>query len=1704
MVPTGFWGAITPLDFDPDVEKALLQFHELMCLDDMSKISTTQYTIIETLETKCKDRIQELMTSQKPKHEIFESIAILFAGHVMASADVILTTEPIQKELAAYLGVMGAKKTTASAKAPQGYKANEMPKTLRNLYIAMRKAWSTDPDNESVKYHSSTNSPRHQGQYVQPRTLQLMVSPETTCNPDDVLKRESKEVTLQHNYLPTFKYTDGDITIDERRKALKVVKKMTHPDGPFKGLDDKRSIRAVLEYLKMQAKSQFLTIVEYSALLDASLSIEIRSIIPDQGAETFTELHKDIVAKVDDLIMKFGATPEAERAKQRSRFANTRQNFAEDLLSYATRFDRLLIDMRTYGAELPDSDIMERFIDSLQPNYRQQAQLLRYAQPTAKFHALKNELIAMRRDTIPNNRLQKSNAIEKTVDGTTCKRCGNAHRVEECTWKADVECRNCGKTGHIGKVCRQPRSSNSTEHKPEVPKTATSTNAAPAPPKKQACIIEISAIERKDNDNRPHLDCDVGGQNLQVLLDSGAECSVISTRLFEKLQGREDCKVIDAEPIQIRSACNKDAHSDKEILVPITHGKTKVTIPFRLYEPLKREAIIGVNGLQSLRATLKFQPTEDDPPYTEICEIFHDRLIRVPEEFDTNTDNNTHDDNMPPFELSNPILEILERRLEVPELRTFDKSKDDITNLIDKIDYCLQEVHNLGSMTFAKDYQVRLQRLQDGDPRDTDNQMYRFDIQWSLKDLIDTNNLPRVWNSSKAIDNLSTTQKLEWNAQLNSNIETKWWTSPESTETHGLDLSAVVFPVTQSSEKTTTVRPCSDFRRLNKASPPISAVTPSVAEAVLKLRTTYQADMEIRQYDLAKAFYRISTTITDQGKKFSPRLKVANKQYTSDRLVFGLSCGPSGLNVTQDIINFIINKILKEYDRSLLKNTTRIIVMDDYLLVGYKETIDLLERLLDHAWKRTGFDSPPNKRTIWNEKQTRWLGGHWTRNTTGEIRLIRPSQKLTMPLRITKRNMFGEAGKIMTILASVNETIARTHCDAMRILVGTQKNWDDEVTDKQILSKLKQHIDEANHHYTKATEQEQHVIPIHSTDSVIIECDASNTGFGMICSSNSGNIYTYAKIFSNAQKVWHINRKELYSIALCLQKVDTLVCLLPRLRAIEIHTDSKVALLQLNEFSHYNSKSIDRRVLMRLRQNIFDLWNVWRRHAIEVFIKHVAGVHNKADILTRICTTQIEEIMELDTIPPYSSEELRTAQQKDQQIQKAKLIKTFYFTDTDGIIRHKNGKVYIADYMAKLLLEQIHKQSGHTRLTDLLYSFQQQCFNPHARKFAKSILRKCGSCELARSDTNGQSSYGPVKRPQYPFEVIGIDLFGPLVRASGTESTKYILTIVDRLTGFTQFIVIPDTKTANICRALSTYMILTGQTTRIIISDNGKQFTDSTEFKDLIREANIKHLLIPIYSPHAGGFYETKHKTAVWVIRTMLQDSPEEDWQYIATVASQQINARQSPDRLASPHELIFGYKHTWPGAAAVRNATTETEAVPAEEALPVQSKRHEQRNKFLQLWADEFELRQQQTEQRFQSKIPRNRHTLQCGDTVMFVNDTIKKKFAAQCAGPFHLIQQVGKHSWKTKEIATGREFILHSRRLRQIDPQNELITKPRSVPVTIHGDEDSETTTPDTTPTTDPIIEASTENNTGSDNNKATRPKTHSYNLRNRALRG
>ncbi len=104
------------------------------------------------------------------------------------------------------------------------------------------------------------------------------------------------------------------------------------------------------------------------------------------------------------------------------------------------------------------------------------------------------------------------------------------------------------------------------------------------------------------------------------------------------------------------------------------------------------------------------------------------------------------------------------------------------------------------------------------------------------------------------------------------------------------------------------------------------------------------------------------------------------------------------------------------------------------------------------------------------------------------------------------------------------------------------------------------------------------------------------------------------------------------------------------------------------------------------------------------------------------------------------------------------------------------------------------------------------------------------------------------------------------------------------------------------------------------------------------------------------------------------------EWQFIASLAAQKINSRTSPDRISSPHELLFGWEYVHPSTATMVEPSTlvDTEsglADPLSAPLVKEEsrRRHARRTDLLRIWDHEFEQRQHHAAERFEATIPKS-----------------------------------------------------------------------------------------------------------------------------------
>lgn len=103
-----------------------------------------------------------------------------------------------------------------------------------------------------------------------------------------------------------------------------------------------------------------------------------------------------------------------------------------------------------------------------------------------------------------------------------------------------------------------------------------------------------------------------------------------------------------------------------------------------------------------------------------------------------------------------------------------------------------------------------------------------------------------------------------------------------------------------------------------------------------------------------------------------------------------------------------------------------------------------------------------------------------------------------------------------------------------------------------------------------------------------------------------------------------------------------------------------------------------------------------------------------------------------------------------------------------------------------------------------------------------------------------------------------ITLVGPLPLTG--NGNRYILTLQDDLTKFTQTCPIPNHESQKIAEKFTTKFICRYDMPDKILTEQGKDFT-SNLFRDVAKLLKFKHIICSAYHPQTNGTLERSHGT---------------------------------------------------------------------------------------------------------------------------------------------------------------------------------------------------------------------------------------------------
>ncbi len=143
-------------------------------------------------------------------------------------------------------------------------------------------------------------------------------------------------------------------------------------------------------------------------------------------------------------------------------------------------------------------------------------------------------------------------------------------------------------------------------------------------------------------------------------------------------------------------------------------------------------------------------------------------------------------------------------------------------------------------------------------------------------------------------------------------------------------------------------------------------------------------------------------------------------------------------------------------------------------------------------------------------------------------------------------------------------------------------------------------------------------------------------------------------------------------------------------------------------------------------------------------------------------------------------------------------------------------------------MKDAHQQVGHLGIAKTFEMIQRGFYWPRFREdfigFYKDVETFCKSCEICARNKVVQRPRNPMKPIDIvpvPFYMVGVDLIGPLKLTR--QGNKYILSIIDYYTNYTEAIALPNQEAEKVVRALEQVFAQHGVSS-VLLMDQGRNF----------------------------------------------------------------------------------------------------------------------------------------------------------------------------------------------------------------------------------------------------------------------------------------
>ena len=228
--------------------------------------------------------------------------------------------------------------------------------------------------------------------------------------------------------------------------------------------------------------------------------------------------------------------------------------------------------------------------------------------------------------------------------------------------------------------------------------------------------------------------------------------------------------------------------------------------------------------------------------------------------------------------------------------------------------------------------------------------------------------------------------------------------------------------------------------------------------------------------------------------------------------------------------------------------------------------------------------------------------------------------------------------------------------------------------------------------------------------------------------------------------------------------------------------------------------------------------------------------------------------------------------------------------------------ILVPEVLQDSLLILAHDLSRHNGGRRTYNCLKRQYYWKGMRKRVFKHCKQCSECIL-QNQGQPEKQFSHFQTPDLPMQFICMDLVGP-IHPPSSKGNKYVLTVIDMLTGFTVATAIPDKNAETVCKAYRDHVYCIFGGSSRILTDNGTEFK-TREMKNICDMLGIKQIFAPAYTPQSNGRLEGWHCFFKACIAKHIRGNGME-WDEIVPLAVSAYNFFPCQSKKESPFMLMF------------------------------------------------------------------------------------------------------------------------------------------------------------------------------------------------------